>query len=131
MNGRLRTAYFNEPKEKQNPMARDTITWNEFYGALEAQGIETDLKGKLVNMLKTVQDLGPTEEVKLCKNLTQDDISKDVWLNDRRLTGTLYDFNEEGENFYLVIDFKMHKFTPESIIVLKKAFKGSDTLIDG
>lgn len=110
-------------------MARDTITWNEFYTALEAQGVEDELKGKLVDMLKTVQDLENTEEVKLCKNLNQDDISKDVWLNDRRLQGTLYDFHEDDDAFFVVVDFKMHKFTPESIIVLKKAFRGAETLI--
>lgn len=112
-------------------MARDTITWNEFYDSLEAQGVEPELKEKLVHMLKTVQDLGPTDEVKLCKNLTEKDMQKDVWLNDRRLTGVITDFNDDGQgNFYVVVDWKMHKFTPDSIIVLKKTFTGADTLVE-
>lgn len=112
-------------------MARDTITWNELYVALEAQGVDEELKGKIVNMVKTVQDLAPNEEVKLCKNLTQEDLGRDIWMNDRRLEGTMSDFHEEGENFFVVVNWKMHKFTPESIIVLKKTFTGADTLIDG
>lgn len=110
---------------------RDTITWYELDSAYMAEGVSRESAERLTKMVKTVQGLSTNEEAKLCKNLVAEDTGKEVFLNDRQLSGILYDFNEEGDTFWLAIDFKIHKFSKGSIIVLRKTFKGADTLIDG
>lgn len=111
---------------------RDTITRQELQTAFKALELDPIVVEKITAMTETVQSLEITEEVKLCRGLTQQDTGKDVHLNNRRITGTLHDFNEDDNgDFWLSIDFKIHKFKSDSIVILTKTYRGAETLIDG
>ena len=110
---------------------RDTITRQELQTSFAALKMNPDTIESLTSMIETVQDLEITEEVKLCGGLTTDDTGKEVYLSKRRVAGTLHDFNEDEQgNFWMSIDFKLHKFKSDSIVILRKTFKGAETLID-
>lgn len=113
---------------------RDQITRQELQTAFVTLQMSGEEVERLTNTISAVQGLEITEELKLCSGLTTDDEGKTVFLANRRISGTMYSFYEETEagepTFYLSIDYKIHKFRPDSLIILQKTFRGAETLID-